>query len=76
MNKLVRSVKVIPVIGFDDLAAATFQDFKSRKIKLATMDLRIAAIATTKQIILLTRNYKDFVKVPGLVIEDWTTPLR
>jgi tRNA(fMet)-specific endonuclease VapC len=40
------------------------------------MDLRIAAIATTKQIILLTRNYKDFVKVPGLVIEDWTTPLR
>lgn len=76
MNKLVGSVKVIPVIGFDNLAADMFQDFKSQKIKLATMDLRIAAIATTKQIILLTRNHKDFVKVPKLVIEDWTTPLR
>jgi tRNA(fMet)-specific endonuclease VapC len=75
MNKLVRSFKMIPVIGFDDLAATTFQDFKSRKIKLATMDLRIAAIAITKQVILLTRNRKDFAKVPGLTIEDWTTSI-
>jgi tRNA(fMet)-specific endonuclease VapC len=66
---------MIPVIGFDDLAATTFQDFKSRKIKLATMDLRIAAIAITKQVILLTRNHKDFAKVPGLTIEDWTTSI-
>jgi tRNA(fMet)-specific endonuclease VapC len=72
MNKLVRSFKVIPVIEFDNLAATTFQDFKSRKIKLATMDLRIAAIAMSKQLVLLTRNHKDFVKVPGLIIEDWT----
>jgi tRNA(fMet)-specific endonuclease VapC len=67
-----RSFKVIPVIEFDNLAATTFEDFKSRKIKLATMDLRIAAIAMSKQLVLLTRNHKDFVKVPGLIIEDWT----
>ncbi len=73
MNKLVKSFKVIPVIGFEELAATMFQDFKSRKIKMATMDLRIAAIAMSKQLVLLTRNHKDFVKVPGLVIEDWTT---
>lgn len=73
MNKLMRSFKVIPVIEFDDLAATIFYDFKSRKIKLATMDLRIAAIAMSKQLVLLTRNHKDFVKVPGLIIEDWTT---
>ncbi len=72
MNKLVRSFKVIPVIEFDNLAATTFENFKSRKIKLATMDLRIAAIAMSKQLVLLTRNHKDFVKVPGLIIEDWT----
>jgi tRNA(fMet)-specific endonuclease VapC len=67
-----RSFKVIPVIEFDNLAATTFEDFKSRKIKLATMDLRIAAIAMSKQLVLLTRNHKNFVKVPGLIIEDWT----
>lgn len=60
------------MIEFDNLAATTFENFKSRKIKLATMDLRIAAIAMSKQLVLLTRNHKDFVKVPGLIIEDWT----
>ena len=73
MNKLVRSFKLIPVLGFDELAATTFQDFQSRRIKLATMDLRIASIAISQQLILLTRNRKDFVKVPEeLTIEDWT----
>jgi tRNA(fMet)-specific endonuclease VapC len=39
---------------------------------LDTEDLRIAAIAISQQLILLTRNQKDFVKVPELKIEDWT----
>lgn len=60
----------IEVLAFDEAAAGAFQNL--RGIRIGTMDLRIAAIALSRQATLLSRNLKDFRRVPGLIVEDWT----
>ncbi|MFE1745595.1 type II toxin-antitoxin system VapC family toxin [Coleofasciculus sp. H7-2] len=72
MARLVNDFKVLPILSFDAGAATTFEQLKSRRIQLAKMDARIAAIALSHELILLTRNHRDFGKVAGLAIEDWT----
>ena len=60
------------VLAFDAKAAAACDDLVAKRVRIATMDLRIASIALSQGLTLLTRNRRDFNKVPGLVIEDWT----
>jgi tRNA(fMet)-specific endonuclease VapC len=72
MTKLVSNIKIIPVVPFDNSASILFDNFQAQKVKVATMDLRIAAIASSRGLVLLTRNHRDFIRVSGLTIEDWT----
>ncbi|WP_036485930.1 type II toxin-antitoxin system VapC family toxin [Myxosarcina sp. GI1] len=62
-----------PVLPFDAEASAIFDKFRGQRVRVSTMDLRIAAIAMSRNLVLLTRNVSDFSKVPELVTEDWTT---
>lgn len=59
------------VMPFDPPAAQQFDAFRAGRVRIATMDLRIAAIAVTQRLTLLSRNLNDFARVPGLVAEDW-----
>lgn len=72
MARLVSDFRVFPLASFDAGAAMVFEQLRSQQIQLAKMDARIAAIALFRGSILLTRNYRDFSKVEGLQIEDWT----
>ncbi|HMO85378.1 MAG TPA: type II toxin-antitoxin system VapC family toxin [Lacipirellulaceae bacterium] len=62
----------IPVLDFDERAAAAFQRFRGARLKVGTMDLKIAAIVVARGGKLLSRNLRDFAKIPELVVEDWT----
>jgi tRNA(fMet)-specific endonuclease VapC len=61
------------VLDFDDEAAAEYRRLRGMKIRIGTMDLKIAAIALAHDATLLSRNLVDFRKVPELKVEDWTT---
>jgi tRNA(fMet)-specific endonuclease VapC len=60
------------VLPFDEAAIALFDELRAERVRISTMDLRIATIALSRGLILLTRNAKDFRKVPNLEIQDWT----
>lgn len=60
------------LLPFDAPAAARFDEFKRQRIRIGTQDLKIAAIALANDATLLTRNARDFARVPGLKFEDWT----
>jgi tRNA(fMet)-specific endonuclease VapC len=60
------------VLDFDDRAALRYQQLVKARIRIGTMDLKIAAIALAHNATLLSRNLADFRKVPGLGVEDWT----
>lgn len=61
-----------PVLPFDARSIVIFDEMRSQKVRVATMDLRIAAIAISNNLVLLTRNTGDFSKISNLIIEDWT----
>lgn len=61
------------ILDFSAAAIALYQDLMRQKIRIGTQDLRIAAIALSVNGILVTRNYRDFTKVPNLNLEDWST---
>jgi tRNA(fMet)-specific endonuclease VapC len=64
--------KGLNVLPFDRSAAAEFDRLKAQKIRVGTNDLRIASIALSRGLPLLTRNTRDFSRVPNLLTEDWT----
>jgi len=66
--------RTILVLDFDQRAAAEYQELRRLRIRIGTMDLKIAGIVLAHDATLLTRNLSDFRKVPGLKVEDWTLP--
>lgn len=72
LREIIQGFSTATILPFDTGAATVFEGLRSQRVRIATMDLRIAAIALSRDLILLTRNISDFSRVPGLVTEDWT----
>lgn len=62
----------INLLDFTEEAYAHYTNLIHQKIRIGTQDLRIAAIALSIEGIVVTRNQKDFGKVPDLRLQDWT----
>ena len=60
------------VLQYDAKAREIYQSLRTQRIRVGTQDMRIASIVIAHDGILLTRNRRDFEKIPNLMIEDWT----
>lgn len=72
LNRMLNLYCATPLLPFDDAAIAVFQNLWLRRLRIGTMDLKIAAIALANDATLLSRNLRDFGKVSDLRVEDWT----
>ena len=61
-----------PLLDYDDRAASIFLRLRREKVRIGTMDLRIAAIALAQNATLISKNVAHFSRVPDLRVEDWT----
>jgi tRNA(fMet)-specific endonuclease VapC len=59
------------IVPFDEAAAQQFEDLRGQRLRLGTMDLKIAATALVHNALLLSANQRDFERVPGLRVENW-----
>lgn len=74
VEQLLRAVAVLPL---DSPADAHYADiravFEQSGTPIGSHDLFIAAHARSRGMTLLTRNLREFERVPGLKVADWST---
>lgn len=72
LTRFLDTFRIIPTVEFDDAAGKVFDHLRSLKLRVGTMDLKIASIAISRNAILISRNLSDFEIIPNLTVEDWT----
>ena len=61
----------ITILSYTSQAETLFQAWRQQKVRVGTHDLRIAAICAAHSAMLISRNRRDFEKIPGLHVEFW-----
>ncbi len=72
MAQTVESLSAWPVLRYTQPAMRRRAGFHRMHLNVGSNDLNIAAIALEYQATVVTRNLRDFGRVPGLTIADWS----
>ena len=62
------------VLNFSEGAIRHYVELQKLKLNVGKPDLRIASIALEVNATVVTRNRRDFERVPGLRLVDWSVP--
>jgi tRNA(fMet)-specific endonuclease VapC len=72
LQSTIEDLQSLPILPFTDLARDRYRELLEQKIRVGSHDLRIAAITLSVDGVLVTRNRRDFERVAGLQIADWS----
>jgi tRNA(fMet)-specific endonuclease VapC len=68
----VRFLRHAQILDYDEAGMQRYEELKRMWLKVRKMDLQIAATALQHGGTVVTRNARDFNKVPGLTVDDWS----
>jgi len=75
-NALTQILITIEVLPFDTIAASEYglirTDLERKGNVIGPMDMLIAAHAKSRNLIMVTKNTREFDRVEGLIVENWT----
>ena len=75
-NRIALALFLSPILEFGAEAAEEYgrigADLEKKGTPIGSMDLLIAAHAKAEQLIIVTNNTREFKRVEGLPVEDWT----
>ena len=67
----------LTILSFDETCAAIYgsvrADLEKAGTPIGSLDMLIAAHALQRGLIVVTNNTREFTRVAGLVVENWTT---
>ena len=72
LQKAVEFLGRIRVLALDEDALQVYHEFRASRYRIGTNDLKIAAIAKRNGATLVTRNLRDFKRLPGIDLDDWS----
>ena len=70
-EETIRDMRRLQILSYTSEAETTYQRWREKGIRISTHDLRIAAICLAHGAKLISRNRRDFERVPGLGVEFW-----
>jgi tRNA(fMet)-specific endonuclease VapC len=72
LSEAVRLLSGWDIVPFTAFAAVRYQTLLRQKLNVGGNDLRIVSIALEFGATVVTRNLRDFGRVPGVLCEDWS----
>jgi tRNA(fMet)-specific endonuclease VapC len=71
LTETIQMLSGAAILSFTKPAVTRFTQLLRLKLGVGKMDLRIAAVALENNGVVVTRNLRDFKRIPNLVVENW-----